>query len=45
MMAILPSAAASGTLTIGGDLAVHRLGYGAMQPDRARRLGPAARPG
>jgi pyridoxine 4-dehydrogenase len=26
-----PSAAASGTFTIGGDLTVHRLGYGAMQ--------------
>ena len=40
-----PSAAAAGTLTIGGDLKVHRLGFGAMRitgpgvwgppPDRA----------
>lgn len=27
----IPSAAASGTFAIGGDLPVHRLGYGAMQ--------------
>lgn len=30
-MAIFPSAGVSGTLTIGGDLTIHRLGYGAMQ--------------
>ena len=36
-------AAASGTFTIGGDLPVHRLGYGAMQLTGARRLGPARR--
>jgi pyridoxine 4-dehydrogenase len=43
-----PSAAAAGTLTIGGDLSVHRLGFGAMRltgsgvwgppPDRAGAL-------
>jgi pyridoxine 4-dehydrogenase len=46
----LPSAAASGTFLIGGDLAVHRLGYGTMRlvgegawgepsnPEEARRV-------
>ncbi len=31
MSATTPNAAASGTLTIGGDLTVHRLGFGAMR--------------
>jgi len=30
-MSSLPNAAAAGTITIGGDLPIHRLGYGAMR--------------
>lgn len=36
-MSSLPNAAAAGTVTIGGDLTIHRLGYGAM-----RITGPGA---
>src|SRR3984885_10659533 len=35
-----PSAAAAGTLTIGGDLKVHRLGFGAMRLTGAGVWGP-----
>lgn len=28
---VILSAAAAGTLTIGGDLTIHRMGYGAMR--------------
>src|SRR5512146_1974076 len=35
-----PSAAAAGTLTIGGDLAIHRLGFGAMRLTGPGIFGP-----
>ena len=38
-----PPAVRSGTFALGGDLPVHRLGFGAMQHHRPRRLGPAGR--
>jgi pyridoxine 4-dehydrogenase len=37
------TAAASGTITIGGDLTVNRLGYGAMRITGPRHLGPSRR--
>lgn len=44
-MAQLPDAAAAGTFRIGGDLPVHRLGYGAMRITGAGIWGPPADPG
>ena len=41
-MATSASAAASGTFSIGGDLPVHRLGYGAMQITGPGAFGPPA---
>ena len=37
------SAAAAGTFTIGGDLTVNRMGYGAMRITGARRVGTSRR--
>ena len=38
MTPLSPSAAGAGTFLIGGDLPVHRLGYGTMRPVGAASL-------
>jgi pyridoxine 4-dehydrogenase len=39
-MSVTPSAAAAGTISIGGDLTVNRMGYGAMRITGAGIWGP-----
>jgi hypothetical protein len=38
------TAAAAGTITLGGNLTVNRLGYGAMRITGQGDLGPSGRP-
>ena len=40
-----PTAAAAGTIDVGGDLTVNRLGFGAMRITGPGHLGRAAQPG